>query len=157
VSALELTVDVEGRSVSFTVPKALYSMDALRIAAHILDRKAEVGAQASGKAYEIELTAKSKKAGRSELETLAGEFLNELLNQEYRFLVSRFNEKLSNLIVTQALFAARGGEHPPTPSAAEQAPEFKAQVAAMLARAEDEIERTMPKRVSSAKPLSEAV
>jgi hypothetical protein len=55
------------------------------------------------------------------------------------------------------LFAARGGENPPKAPEAENTPQFKAQVAEMLKRAEDEIKRTMPKRVSSPKPLSEAV
>lgn len=145
---MKLSVDVPSRTVSFLAPKACYSMDGLRIAAHVFSGRAEVSASDAKGAYEIELTARRKDFGAAELEALAGEFMNELLNQEYRFLVGRFNQKLSGLIVTQTLFAARGGENPPPRiSEAEKTPEFQAQVEALMKATREEIERTMPKRI----------
>lgn len=120
--------------------KELYSREAIGIAAHIFSNRAEVYLSDGGKAWELSLKAKRAKQDPKALE---GEFKNELLNQEYRFIVSRFNAKLSKLIVTQALFSARGEERTPeAPSA-----ELKAETERLLAEARDEIARTMPKKL----------
>lgn len=143
-----LDTDVKERSVSFDIPKKIYSMDALRIAAQILSPKIDVYLDESKAAYEVTLKAKRRDAGREQLEALAGEFGNELLNQEYRFVVGRFNSKISSLIVTQTLMAARGGETPAAPPAEESAPAFQALVAELVKNAEAEVARTMPKKIS---------
>lgn len=143
-----LDTDVKERSVSFDIPKKIYSMDALRIAAQILSPKIDVYLEESKAAYEVTLKAKRRDAGREQLEALAGEFGNELLNQEYRFVVGRFNSKISSLIVTQTLMAARGGETPAAPPAAESTPEFKKLVADLVRNAEAEVARTMPRKIS---------
>ncbi len=142
-----LDTDVKERSVSFDVPKKIYSMDALRIAAQILAPKIDVYLDETKAAYEVTLKAKRRDAGEAQLTALAGEFGNELLNQEYRFIVGRFNHKISSLIVTQALMAARGGETPAEAPAGESAPEFKKLVADMVRNAEAEVARTMPKKI----------
>ena len=136
------------RSVSFDIPKKIYSMDALRIAAQILAPKTDVYLDESKSDYEVTLKAKRRDAGEAQLAALAGEFGNELLNQEYRFLVSRFNAKISSLIVTQTLMAARGGETPAAPPAEESSPAFKKLVADMVRNAEAEVARTMPKKIA---------
>ena len=143
-----LETDVKERQVSFEIPKKIYTMDALRIAAQILAPKIDVYLDESKMDYEVTLKAKRRDAGEAQLTALAGEFGNELLNQEYRFIVGRFNSKISSLIVTQALMAARGGETPAAPSVEEQMPEFKAKVAAMVKNAEAEVARTMPKKIA---------
>jgi hypothetical protein len=98
------------------------------------------------KEYDIVLTAKRK--GSAELLTqLAGTFLNELLNQEYRFVVGRFNQKISGLIVTRALLAARGGEKPMETPAEEKTPEFARETERLMREAEAEMLRTMPKKL----------
>ncbi|UPT75710.1 MAG: hypothetical protein M0D55_08575 [Elusimicrobiota bacterium] len=125
--------------------KKAYSMDALRIAAQVLSSKVDVYLGESKGSYEVELKAKRRDADLSALE---GEFRNELLNQEYRFVVGAFNRKISSLITTQALMAARGGENPPPAMPPEeQTPEFKAKVAELMKAAQDEIARTMPKKL----------
>ena len=143
-----LDTDVKERQVSFDIPKKVYSMDAVRIAAQILAPKVDVYLDESKTGYEVTLQAKRRDAGEPELTALAGEFGNELLNQEYRFVVGRFNSKISGLIVTQALMAARGGETPAAAPVEEQMPEFKAKVAALVKNAEAEVARTMPKKIS---------
>jgi His-Xaa-Ser system protein HxsD len=125
--------------------KKAYSMDALRIAAQVLSSKVDVYLGESKGSYEVELKAKRRDA---DLAALEGEFRNELLNQEYRFVVGAFNRKISSLITTQALMAARGGENPPPAMPPEeQTPEFKAKVAELMKNAEDEMRRTMPKKL----------
>lgn len=143
-----LDTDVKERSVSFDIPKKIYSMDALRIAAQILSPKIDVYLDESKSAYEVTLKAKRRDAGKEQLEALAGEFGNELLNQEYRFVVGRFNSKISSLIVTQTLMAARGGETPAAAPAGESTPEFKKLVADLVKNAEAEVARTMPRKIA---------
>lgn len=94
-----LETDVPERSVSFDIPKKIYSMDALRIAAQTLSSKIDVYLTESKTDFEVTLKAKRRDAGEPQLEALAGEFGNELLNQEYRFIVGRFNQKISSLII----------------------------------------------------------
>lgn len=144
---MRLETDVKERSVAFEVPKKVYSMDALRIAAQVLSSKIDVYLDESKSAYEVTLKAKRRDAGAEQLAALAGEFGNELLNQEYRFVVGRFNQKISSLIVTQTLMAARGGQTPAGLPAEETTPEFKALVASLVKNAEDEVRRTMPKKL----------
>lgn len=125
--------------------KKAYSMDALRIAAQVLSSKVDVYLDEDKSSYDVTLEPKRKDADKAALE---GEFRNELLNQEYRFVVGAFNRKIASLITTQALMAARGGENPPPAlPPEEQTPEFKAKVAELMKAAEDEIKRTMPKKL----------
>ena len=142
------TIDLEERSVSFDVPKKVYSLEGLQIAAHVIAPRAEVLFAESRTAYELTLRSRKRAADAASLSDLAGDFANELLNQEYRFLVGRFNHKISSLIVTQALLAARGGETPPPPPEAEKSPEFQAQVEQLMREAEEEVRRTMPKKLA---------
>lgn len=139
-------IDLKDRTVSFSIPSAVYSKEAVTIAAHIFTSQTEVLLGEEGKEYSVILRARRAKTA-AELERLGGEFLNELLNQEYRFIVGRFNANSANLIVTQALFSARGGEKPlapePKPDAA-----FKAETAKLLKQAREEIARTMPKKIA---------
>ena len=144
---MELDIDAKEREVSFDVPKKIYSMDAVRIAAQVLSTKIDTYLDESKTDYEVTLKAKRKDAGAEQLSALAGEFGNELLNQEYRFVVGRFNSKISSLIVTQALMAARGGEKGTSVPAEEKTPEFKAKVAELMKNAEAEVSRTMPRKI----------
>lgn len=133
--------------MKLTLSKKIYSLDALRIAAQVLSPKLDVYLAESKTAYEVTLEAKRKSATEEQVRALAGEFGNELLNQEYRFIVGNFNRKISSLIVTQALMASRGGETPPAPPEGEDTPEFKAKVAELMREAQAEIERTMPRKI----------
>lgn len=127
--------------------KKIYSMDAVRIAALVLSSKVNVYLAETKTSFEVTLEPKRKDVGPEQLAALEGEFGNELLNQEYRFIVGRFNSKISSLIVTQALMAARGGEAPAVAPAAESTPEFKKLVAGLMKNAEAEVARTMPKKI----------
>lgn len=144
---MKLDIDLKSREVSFSVPAKVYSEDALRIAAAVFESRCEAAAGRSKGRHELTLTAR-KALDAAGLRVLAGEFCNELLNQEYRFVVARFNRKVADLIAAQTLFAARGGEHPPAAPQGEQDPAFQAEVSKLLAETAEEIRRTMPKRIA---------
>lgn len=144
-------VDRAERSVSFSVPKKIYSDDAVRIAAHVFSNRLETYVEESKTAHELTLVAKRKDLDEAALEALAGEFANELLNQEYRFVVARFNRKVADVIAAQTLLAARGGETPPVPPA--DTAEVKAELERLLNTAREEIKATMPKKLPAQGPL----
>ena len=144
---MNLTIDQEDKSVALTLASPMYSRDAIEIAAQVFSSRAEVFLGESGKTLDVTLRSKRKTVQNCELEALGGEFLNELLNQEYRMIVGKFNRKISSLIITQALFSARGGENPPARPAGEDTPEFKAEVAKLLRDTQPEIRKTMPKKL----------
>jgi His-Xaa-Ser system protein HxsD len=128
--------------------RKIYSKDALLIAAQVLSSKINVYLEESKFDYTVTIEAKRRGVDHAQLAALAGEFGNELLNQEYRFIVGRFNSKISSLIITQTLMAARGGENPPAAPAGESAPEFKKLVADLVKNAEAEVARTMPRKIA---------
>ncbi|MBI5629746.1 MAG: hypothetical protein HY921_02545 [Elusimicrobia bacterium] len=142
---MEFEIDEEERTVSFEACAKAYSLDAVQISAHIFSGRANVFLDRSEDAFELALQSK-KKSAAAELEVLAREFLNEMLNQEYRFVVGAFNRKISNLIVTQALLAARGGEA--APASGEETDEFKVFAARLMREAQEEIARTMPRKIA---------
>lgn len=144
---MKLSYDLDDKSVEFRVPKGTYSEDALRLAAQVLSRRAETYASDEGKHWEVVLEAKAAKAGKPELRALAGEFHNELVNQEYRFVVGAFNRNITDIVVTQALYSARGDEST-VKRRDEDDPEFKKTVAELMKRTQGEIERTMPKKIA---------
>jgi His-Xaa-Ser system protein HxsD len=146
-----MTLDLAERSVALSAPRKTYSDDAVRIAAHVFSNRAEVYHRASRSAHELTLVAKRRDADAASLEALGGEFLNELLNQEYRFVVGRFNRKVADLIAAQSLLSARGGENAPPP--APDSPELQAEARALMDAAAEEIRRTMPKKLAPQGPL----
>jgi His-Xaa-Ser system protein HxsD len=148
---MKISTDRAERSVSLMVSAKIYSQDAVRIAAHVFSRRAEIYHEDAKGSHELTLVAKRKDLDEKALEALGGEFLNELLNQEYRFVVARFNRKVANLIAAQTLLAARGGETPAAP--APDSAELKAETARLMKEAQAEIDRTMPKKLAPQGPL----
>ena len=142
---MKLSLDRAERSVSFSVPRRIYSDDALRIAAHVFSSRVEVYHEESKTAHSLTLVARRRDLDEAALEAMGGEFLNELLNQQYRFAVARLNRKVADVIAAQTLLSARGGEDAPAP--AEDSPEVKAEVERLMKAAAEEIKRTMPKRI----------
>lgn len=144
---MNATIDAKAREATVTLPTSVYSDEGLRITAAVFEARCEVFHEAGKGKFTLTLAARRKDLDVKALEALSGEFLNELLNQEYRFVVSRFNRRIADLIVTQALLSARGGENPPAAPAGENDPAFKAEVAKLLAETSAEIKKTMPRRL----------
>ncbi len=97
------------KGVTLSLDKAVYSAEALELASFVFADRAEVTAAGSAKGWKVTLKPLGKVV---DAEAVAGDFVNELLNAECRFLVSGVNKTLAALQTTQALFAARGGEDP---------------------------------------------
>jgi His-Xaa-Ser system protein HxsD len=148
---VKISVDRAERSVSLSAPRKIYSDDAVRIAAHVFSNRTEVYHEGTKNSHELTLVAKRRDLDEKALEALGGEFLNELLNQEYRFVVARFNRKVADVIAAQTLLSARGGETPAAP--APDSAELKAETARLMAEADAEIQRTMPKKIAAPGPL----
>ena len=97
--------------MSVKLSKAVYSERALAIAARTLARRAEAYVDETRTHWVLTLEPKGKEPPG----VLEGDFLNEALGQECRFLTASFNKTMASLQETQALLAARGGESPKAP------------------------------------------
>jgi len=102
----ELAYLDDGRRVSFTVDETVYPLDAIYGAAYLfvercfvfLDRPAD-------QKVEVRLKPKSTPAD-GELDALAGEFANELLNQVLRQRVSESTARIREYYMARAFFSA---------------------------------------------------
>lgn len=79
----------------------IYSEEAAKLAAFIFAAKAEVKVVRAGKALRVTLSAE-------DADKAAGEFLNEVLNQQCRLDLAAKNSKIASIIVTKALLSAAG-------------------------------------------------
>ena len=134
--------DADSKEAGFDVSPELYSEESLALAARVFERQADAYVETKGKALRVTLEAK-KRLPKEGLDRLAREFLNEALNQEMRRLVGAANKNLAALLVTQALYSARGEEKAPPPLT----PEQEKEASRLMAEAQAEVERTMPARL----------
>ncbi|MFT4979437.1 MAG: His-Xaa-Ser system protein HxsD [Myxococcota bacterium] len=102
----ELTYLDDGRRVSFTLDETVYPLDAIYGAAYLfvdrcflfLDRPAD---------QKVEVRLKPRKAATAdELDALAGEFANELLNQVLRQRISESTARIREYYMARAFFSA---------------------------------------------------
>lgn len=82
---------------------AIYSPEAVRLAAAVFEGRADVTLAAVKGGLE---------AGVSGAESAAGEFCNEVLNQQCRIDLGLKNSRLASLISTKALLSAAGEKRP---------------------------------------------
>lgn len=98
--------------ISFAFESGAYRKEALYGAALVFSDRCYVYVEKDSK-KRTTVVLKGKKNMRTEdLESLAGEFHNELLSQTLRWMVARHNRKTREAIEIQALYAARGGTNP---------------------------------------------
>ena len=121
------------KGVTLSLDKAVYSAEALELASLVFADRTEISSLESAKGWKVTLRPLSKDI---DSDVLAGDFVNELLNQECRFLVSGINKTVASLQTAQALFAARGGENPPAPPAEDAA--FRKETKALMDAARKE-------------------
>jgi His-Xaa-Ser system protein HxsD len=101
----ELTYELDDRRVSFVVDEELYPRDAIYGAAYLfVDRAWVYLTRPSDRVVEVRLKAKLATSPEG-LESLAGEFANELLNQVVRFRVSESTAKIREYYIARAFFA----------------------------------------------------
>jgi His-Xaa-Ser system protein HxsD len=79
----------------------IYSGEAVKLAAFVFSERADIRI-APGKGV-ISVSIKAGDADRA-----AGEFLNEVLNQQCRIDLAKKNSKIAGIIITKALLSAAG-------------------------------------------------
>lgn len=89
----------EGLKLFF--PSEIYSAEAVELAAYIYEGRLELSLENKDKGTEVVF----KSAGENE----AGEFGNEVLNQQCRIDLSAQTSEITSLIVSKALLSAIGG------------------------------------------------
>lgn len=80
--------------------KSVYSPEAVKLAAYVFDGRADIKLYCGARGVEVEVISADR--------ALAGEFSNEVLNQQCRLDLGPQNRKISNMIVTKALLSAAG-------------------------------------------------
>src|SRR4030043_521272 len=109
-------IDPEQKEIEFTINTKIYSLTAICQAAYFFLDKVYVFLDGEPK-KEVKVIMKLKSASddgstkltmtsSAELEKIAGEFYNELLNQLLREKVNATNAKIREYIVSQALYSA---------------------------------------------------
>ncbi|MCA9593273.1 MAG: His-Xaa-Ser system protein HxsD [Myxococcales bacterium] len=103
--AVDFTFELSDREISFDLDEELYALDAVYGAAYLfIDRAYVYLARPADKKVRIRLRTKSKTATPDELEELAGEFANELLNSQLRLRIGRATATLREQYMAKAFF-----------------------------------------------------
>lgn len=97
---------IKNNSLVLKINTKIYSPEAIYKTCYIFIDRAYLFLDGDPK-REIEVKIKGqKKLRKIELEKIAGEFMNELLNNSLRMKLSRENAKIRERIIGQALFSA---------------------------------------------------
>lgn len=100
---IELQYSTEAEQVSFTVPESLIPLDAVYGAAYLFVDRCWVFLTRPGDA-EVGVHLKPKPDGEADLDALAGEFANELLNQSLRVRIGESTASLREYYMARAFF-----------------------------------------------------
>jgi len=102
--------EIKNNTIKFLLDLQDYPLEAVYGTAYVFLDKAYLFLD-SRLAKKIEVSLKGKKKlTKKQLEDLKGEFLNELLNYTLRVNLAKYNRKIREYIVGQALFSALGEE-----------------------------------------------
>jgi His-Xaa-Ser system protein HxsD len=105
---------------AISLDKRLYRREAVTLAAAVFAQRAEFFVEKEdAKSLRISLAAKNQ-VSPGELRGLAGEFLNEALNQDLRLDLAKQNSRILELLTAQALISAGGAEKIPLEAKAEK-------------------------------------
>jgi len=103
---LELTYDLGQRTVSFDLNEELFAKEAIYGAAYLfVNRVYAFLSRSRDKHIRVRLRSKET-TSEDELESLAGEFANELLNQMIRHQVSRATAPIREYTLARAFFGS---------------------------------------------------
>lgn len=103
-----LTTELAERRVRFEVDESIYDLDVIMGAAYLfLDRCYVWMDRAADRRVQVVLRSRGA-ASEDELQALAGQFANELLNQALRKQIGESNGRLREYIMARALFSADG-------------------------------------------------
>lgn len=105
-----LRIKPKSREAAMSLDKRLYCRESVDLAAAAFSRKAEFFIDQEDD-VSLKLTLQAHQGDSpARLRALAGEFLNEVLNQDLRIDLARENAPIIKLLTTQVLFSARGAE-----------------------------------------------
>ncbi len=102
-SPIELQYSTEANQVSFTVPESLMELEAIYGAAYLFVDRCWIFLSRPVEG-EVGVHLKPKPDGETDLDTLAGEFANELLNQSLRVRISTSTASLREYYMARAFF-----------------------------------------------------
>jgi His-Xaa-Ser system protein HxsD len=103
----DFTFTLGEREVSFDIDEEVYALDAVYGASYLfVDRCYVFLARPAERKVRVRLRAKGE-AGADELEALAGEFANELLNSQLRVRLGRETAAIREQYMARAFFAPR--------------------------------------------------
>lgn len=103
---LAFDLDVDARTVAFTLDEDLYPLDAVYGAAYLFVDRCYVFLTRSGeRQVGVRLRAKEGPATEESLEALAGQLGNELLNQVVRLRVGASTARIREYYLAKAFFA----------------------------------------------------
>ena len=100
---IELQYSTEADQVSFAVPESLIPLDAVYGAAYLFVDRCWVFLTRPADA-EVGVHLKPKPDGESDLDALAGEFANDLLNQSLRVRIGESTASLREYYMARAFF-----------------------------------------------------
>jgi His-Xaa-Ser system protein HxsD len=100
-----LEFDLDARSVGFTIDEDIYARDAVYGAAHLFVERCWLHlARPAERMIRVRLKTKTPSPTEAELEALAGEFANELLNQVVRRQVGEATRSIREYYMARAFF-----------------------------------------------------
>ncbi|MFO0570923.1 MAG: His-Xaa-Ser system protein HxsD [Polyangiaceae bacterium] len=102
--AVDFTFELSEREIAFDIDEDLYAPDAIYGAAYLfIDRCYVFLARPADRKVRVRLRSKGA-ASAEELEALAGEFANELLNSQLRFRIGRATAPIREHYMARAFF-----------------------------------------------------
>ena len=101
---VDFTFELSEREIRFDIDEELYALDAIYGASYLfIDRAYVFLARPADKKVSVRLRTKGP-ATEAQLEALAGEFANELLNSQLRFRLARSTATLREQYMAKAFF-----------------------------------------------------
>ncbi len=112
---MDSSINAKNNQIVFKLPLKVYSLDAILGASYLFIDRAYVFFDCAGKDAVVASFKGKKKLSKNDMESLVGEFHNELLSQTLRVKLSKRNQKIREYIVQQALYpgASAPQEEPP--------------------------------------------
>jgi len=138
-------ISVEDKEVVFSIQKKLYPLEIVQGAAYILTDRAVAYVEEEEDEWVLTLESKEGSPDEASLETLAGDFVNEVLNQTIRQRLLASNRSIMELVLSRAFVSARRDDgdpdQPPEASDASLSDEQRAEMEKLIAEAEAEVEK----------------
>lgn len=98
----DIQSQLKAKEIVFTINPSVYPLEAIYTTCYVfLDRFYLFLDKEQAK---IKVFLKPKEGIRLGLDACCGEFMNELLNNTLRFLISKKNQKIREMIIQEALF-----------------------------------------------------